>query len=389
MAVCFIPCRCCFIGRSISVTRSGSVVRIFRRISIETNDQILTGGVVAQNHAHLCLAPVAVIVIGVLRNNHCNQLHCSVGSCTAPACPTRHPECALIGAVLAYIRICPFPVACNFAVQSCCTRFSIAPAKRCINFAPLTIASCEEIIHKALILVILGSQIQETSCPSLIIFISIRSIKTVCTVCCTLIILCGELVQCLCILQVFCIAEVQVIYCQSCCIFCCNIACTIACPECLTTTLNGFLCFRRTPVAVVIAAAAFANLIAEFRNRVTAQNSAVLEVLAEPIGDFFQVCSLTQRIICILEFIVAPAQCCCGITSRQTKLYVVTCIVETANDFIASVAIATPVKCRSRIYIIAAHISIIEIHGILQQFCVVVRVRRMNRQIGQAAQHAA
>ena len=382
MAVCFIPCRCCFIGRSISVTRSGSVVRILRRIFVETNDQILTGGVVAQNHAHLCLAPVAVIVIGVLGNYHCNQLHCSVGSCTAPACPTRHPECALIGAVLAYIRICPFPVACNFAVQSCCTRFCVAPAKRCINFAPLAIASCEEIIHKVLVLVILCSQIQETSCPSLIIFISIRSIKTVCTVCCTLIILCGELVQCLCILQVFCIAEVQVVYCQSCCIFCCNIACTIACPECLTTTLNGFLCFRRAPVAVVIAAAAFANLIAEFRNRVTAQNSAVLEVLAEPIGDFFQVCSLTQRIICILEFIVTPAQCCCGITSRQTKLYVVTCIVETANHFIASVAIATPVKCRSRIYIIAAHISIVEIHGILQQFCVVVRVRRMNRQIG-------
>ena len=29
----------------------------------------------------------------------------------------------------------------------------------------------------------------------------------------------------------------------------------------------------------------------------------------EVVGDFFQVCSLTQRIICILEFIVAPAQC--------------------------------------------------------------------------------
>ena len=389
MTICCIPYWCSFIRRSISVTGSCSVVRILWRIFVETNNQILTSGVVTQNHAHLSLTPITVIVIGVLRNNHCNQLHCSIGSCTAPACPVWHPELGLIGAVLAYIRICPFPVACNFTIQSCCTRFCVAPAKRCINFAPLAIASCEEVVHKVLVLVILCSQIQETSCPSLIIFISIRSIKTVCTVCCTLIILCGELVQCLCILQIFCIAEVQVIYCQSCCIFCCNIACTIACPECLTTTLNGFLCFRRAPVAVVIAAAAFANLIAEFRNRVTAQNSAVLEVLAEPIGDFFQVCSLTQRIICILEFIVAPAQCCCGITSRQTKLYMVTCIVETANHFIASVAIATPVKCRSRIYIIAAHISIIEIHGILQQFCVVVRVRRMNRQIGQAAQHAA
>ena len=371
------------------MTGSCSVVRILWRFFVETNNQILTSGVVTQNHAHLSLTPITVIVIGVLRNNHCNQLHCSIGSCTAPACPVWHPELGLIGAVLAYIRICPFPVACNFTIQSCCTRFCVAPAKRCINFAPLTVASCEEVVHKVLVLVILCSQIQETSCPSLIIFISIRRIETACTVCCTLIILCGELVQCLCILQIFCIAEVQVIYCQSCCIFCCNIACTIACPECLTTTLNGFLCFRRTPVAVVIATAAFANLIAEFRNRVTAQNRAVLEVLAEPIGDFFQVCSLTQRIICILKFVVAPAQCCCGITSRQTKLYVVTCIVETANDFIASVAIATPVKCRSRIYIIAAHISIVEIHGILQQFCVVVRVRRMNRQIGQAAQHAA
>ena len=364
------------------MTRSCSVVRILRRIFVETNNQILTSGVVTQNHAHLSLTPITVIVIGVLRNNHCNQLHCSIGSCTAPACPVWHPELGLIGAVLAYIRICPFPVACNLTIQSCCTRFCVAPAKRCINFAPLTVASCEEVVHKVLVLVILCSQIQETSCPSLIIFISIRSIETVCTFFCTLIILCGEIVQCFCILQVFCIAKVQVVYCQSCCIFCCNIACTIACPECLTTTLNGFLCFRRTPVAVVIAAAALSDLITEVCNGITAQGCAVLEVLAEPIGDFFQVCSLTQRIICILKFVVAPAQCCCGITSRQTKLYVVTCIVETANDFIASVAIATPVKCRSRIYIVTAHISIVEIHGILQQFCVVVRVRRMNRQIG-------
>ena len=393
MTICCIPYWCSFISWVISMTGSTSVMRILWRIFVEANNQILTSGIVAQNHAHLSLCPAAVILarfLLILRSNQCSHLYSNVVPCTAPG---------IFAVILAFAsclgiqisgNLCPVrSTLCDFCLQDCSTHADIIPVHRRIN-APLATGltghTLTTYIHKGiqegLVAAVACCQIQPACCPCLVIIVVIGIVIRRSCFILRLVVLHGEVIQSLCILQVFCIPEVDVVDSQSCGISCCDVACTIACPISSPLALNGFLCFCRTPVAVVIAAAALSDLIAEVCNGITTQGCAVLEVLAEPIGDFFQVCSLTQRIICILKFVVAPAQSCCGITSRHTKLYVVTCIVETANHFIASVAIATPVKCRSRIYIITAHISIIEIHGILQQFCVVVRVRRMNRQIG-------
>ena len=115
-----------------------------------------------------------------------------------------------------------------------------------------------------------------------------------------------------------------------------------------------------------------AHLIAEAGNVIAVQLCARLKEIAETVCERLQVCCLSQCVVAVLILIVAPAQCGSGVACRQTKLYVVACIVVTAVHLIGSVAVISPCELRSTSHIAAAHISIIEIHGVLQQLCIVV-----------------
>ena len=115
-----------------------------------------------------------------------------------------------------------------------------------------------------------------------------------------------------------------------------------------------------------------AHLIAEAGNVIAVQLCARLKEVAETVCERLQVCCLSQCVVAVLILIVAPAQCGSGVACRQAKLYVVACIVVTAVHLIGSVAVISPCELRSTSHIAAAHISIIEIHGVLQQLCIVV-----------------
>ena len=356
------------------------MVRILCRIAVHADNEIHILRVVAQDHAHLCLAPAGIIhaaLCRILRGSQCCHLQCSVITCAAPV------ALAVIGAFTGAfaVQICSdlCPVHCiagDLTLEDRSTQADIIPAHGGV-YAPLasgltrltSIGVVHELVQERAVGAVVGCQVQPACSPCLVIIIVIGvvevcSLRTIC-----LVGLDGIIVQCLCILQVFCIAEVDVVHCQCCCIFCGDVAGIIRSPVCGTQALI-VLGFRRTPDVVV--SLSYAYLVAKACYGVAAQLCACLEEIAETVGQRLQVCSLSQCVIAVFEFIVAPAQGRCGVASRQTKLYVVACIVETAVYFIAAVTAASPAELRGSVNIRTAHIAVVEIHGVLQQLCIVV-----------------
>ena len=355
-------------------------MRILCGVGIHANDKVHVLGVVAQDHCHLCLAPAGIILAalcGILGGDQCSQLHGGVVPCAAPG--SFAVILALAGALAVQVSGDLGPVrtaAGDLALEDGSAEADIVPAHGRI-YAPLaaglsgltSVRGVHKGVQECLISAVSGCQIQPTSCPCLIVIVVIGIVEFgSCRALC-LIGADGIVVQCLCIGQVFRIAEVDIVGCQCCGIFCCDVAGIIRSPVCSTQALVG-LGFRRTPGIVVFLT--LAHLIADAGNVIAVQLCACLEVITETVCECLQVCSLSQCVVAVLVLIVAPAQCGSGVACRQTELYVVACVVVTAVHLIGSVAVISPCELRSTSHIAAAHISIIEIHGVLQQLCIVV-----------------
>ena len=370
------------------------MVRILCRIAVHADNEIHILRVVAQDHAHLCLAPAGIIhaaLCGIFRGSQCCHLQCSVITCTAPVAFA--VICAFAGALAVQIcgDLCPVHcIAGDLTLEDRSTEADIIPAHGGV-YAPLAsgltgltgIGVVHELVQERAVGAVLGCQIQPASCPCLIVIVIVRSVEvfSLRTIC--LIGLDRIIVQCLCILQVFCVAEVNVVDSQCCCIFCGNVAGIIRSPVSSTQTLV-ILGLRRAPDIMV--SLSYAYLIAEAGYGIAAQLCACLKEITEAIGQCLQMSRLSQCIIAVLEFIIAPAQSRSGVASRQTKLYVVACIVEAAVHFIAAVAVISPVKLGGTSHIRAAHIAVVKIHGVLQQLCVVVIRRSRCRHTSQRCQ---
>ena len=355
-------------------------MRILCGVGVHANDKVDVLGVVAQDHCHLCLAPAGIILsalCGILGGNQCSQLHGGVIPCAAPG--SFAVVLALAGALAVQVSGDLGPVrtaAGDLALEDGSTEADIVPAHGGI-YAPLAAGlsglSCAGSIHKGvqecLIGAVAGCQIQPASCPCLIVIIVVGVVEFFSRRALCLIGANGIVVQCLCIGQVFLVAEVDIVCCQCCGIFCCDVAGIIRSPVCGTQALVG-LGFRRAPDIVVFLT--LAHLVADAGNVIAVQLCACLEEITETVCECLQVCGLSQCVVAVLVLIVAPAQCGSGVACRQTKLYVVACVVVTAVYFIGSVAVISPCELRSTSHITAAHISIIEIHGVLQQLCIVI-----------------
>ena len=82
----------------------------------------------------------------------------------------------------------------------------------------------------------------------------------------------------------------------------------------------------------------------------------------------------SQTVIGVLELVVPPAKSGSGVALGQSEDGVVTCVVETTVYAVAGMAVATPGHTGFLGYLGTAHIGIIEIHGVLQELCVVVSI---------------
>ena len=296
------------------IAGSCSVVCILDRIAFHTDYKVCVLGVVAQNHAHLCLAPAGVIctALCILGSRQRSHLHRCVIAAAAPGVFTIISAfaVALLIQISGYLRPVR-SISSDFTLKNCRTQADIVPAHGRI-YTPLAartagftlIAGIHKGVQECLIGVVLCCQVQPACCPCLIIIIVIGSIEITYSIFCGLVVLNGEFVQCLCIRQVFCIAEVDVVYSQCCGISCCNITCAIACLIYLTACIA--LIFRRAPFCVILVSVS--NLINKVGDSTVAQCGAVLEILRKIICNGAQVACLSQRIIAVLEFIVAPAQ---------------------------------------------------------------------------------
>ena len=356
------------------------MVRILCGVGIHANHKVHVLGVVAQDHCHLCLAPAGIILAalcGILGGDQCSQLHGGVVPCAAPGIFA--VILALAGALAVQVSGDLGPVrtaAGDLTLENGSAEADIVPAHGRI-YAPLaaglsgltSVRGIHKGVQECLIGAVAGCQIQPASCPCLIVIVVIGIVEVGSHRALCLIGADGIVVQCLCIGQVFLVAEVDIVGCQCCGIFCCDVAGIIRSPVCSTQALVG-LGFRRTPDIVVFLT--LAHLIAETGNVIAVQLCACLEEITETVCERLQVCGLSQRVIAVLVLIVAPAQCGSGVACRQTELYVVACVVETAVYLIGSVAVISPCELRSTSHIAAAHISVVEIHGVLQQLCIVV-----------------
>ena len=357
-----------------------SVMRILGRIAVHTHNEVHVLGVVAQDHAHLRLAPAGIVLAalcGIFRGSQCCHLQCSVITCTAPVAFA--VICAFAGALAVQIcgDLCPVHcIAGDLTLEDRSTQADIIPAHGGV-YAPLAsgltrltgIGVVHELVQERAVGAVLGCQVQPACCPCLVVIVIVRAVEVCSLRAICLIGLDGIIVQCLCVLQVFCVAEVDVVHCQCCGIFCSNIAGIIRSPVSGTQTLI-VLGLRRAPDIMV--SLSYAYLIAEAGYGIAAQLCACLKEIAEAICQCLQMSCLSQCIIAVFKFIVAPAQSRCSIACRQTELYVVACIVKAAIHLIAAVAVVSPVKLRRAAHIRATHISVIKIHGILQQLCIII-----------------
>ena len=339
------------------------MVCILCGIACKANNKAGICRIAAEQIVHLTLAPCGVVSGGILGCNQCTHLHCCIQSCTAPLI---HEEVAVgVGALTAEVAVYLAPVIGDMCINTCCTQTNILPA---VNPAEVLLLLGSTV---ALVGTLIGCKVQPACCPCLFIGAAGGLVETVRAVSCHLIVLCGELVECLCILQVLCIAEVDVVQSQCCCIFCGNVTCTAGCPE-LSAVVA--LLLRRTPVSVVLVTVAL--LVAEALYIAAAvELGGCHEEFTEMIGDELQVLCLTGLVIGILEFIVAPSQCGCGIALRQTEHCVVACVMETAVSIVARVTVASPVQSVLFTYLRTAHICVVEIQRVLQKSCIVVRIR--------------
>ena len=283
------------------ITRCCSVVRILCRIALHAHNKVDILGVVAQDHAHLRLAPVGIIhtaLCGILCGYQRSHLDCGVIPCAAPCIFTIIS--ARIAALAVQISGDLYPIgnaAGDLTLENRCAQADIVPAHRRI-YAPLaaglTGLACVRVVHKLIqeraIGTVVGCQVQPTCRPCLIVIIVIRIVEVYCLRAVCLIGLDGIIVQCLRVLQILCVAKVDVVDSQCCGIFSSNVAGIVRCPVCSAQALV-VLGLRRAPNIVV--SLSYAHLIAEAGYRIAAQLCACLEVIAEAVSQRLEVCALT------------------------------------------------------------------------------------------------
>ena len=87
---------------------------------------------------------------------------------------------------------------------------------------------------------------------------------------------------------------------------------------------------------------AVALLVEKACNGAAAHLCGTLEEVTEVVCDELEVVALTSSQICVLEFVIAPAESRGSVALRETEHSVVTGIVETAGNLVAGMAVASP-----------------------------------------------
>ena len=355
-------------------TRSCTVVREFRCGFIVANFIGTVHGVIPQQIFHLSLCPFAVfaglsvVVIFIVYQRH--HLSRRIVSCRAPCvqpeitsrCNGSHAAShvfvqgfcygtpavhflvgALSGSFLVFVNEVRVLLAGDLAQNTLHAAPDIVPAVD-IAGCCIVVVVREDLFQ---IVVIAGDLVHPCRSPAVIVFPLGRiviSLRTIAVVAQLLFVSFCEFIQCCCIVQrLLCIfrigvLEVQVVDRQrssgrS------NIVCLwLIAGEEKCRTIH-FIQFRCVPVSVVNVTVAY--LIA-MCNHVTVgiQEGTLHQIVVKVPQNSFDMVVLTSFLVSITEFVIAPAQCCCGVVLRHTEFYMVAGIMETAGN----IDVAVPVR---------------------------------------------
>ena len=213
-------------------------------------------------------------------------------------------------------------------------------------------------------------QIQPACCPGNIILYILCTASICILVISNRTVFISKVIQGNRILQIFFVTEVQIALCQRSGILCSNIACPIRRGIGFTAAVIPH-CFRCKPLCMV--RSIIANFIDERCHGIAGQRCASLKEFVEFIADHLKVCSRSGLLELVFVFIICPAQGRSGKSGSLSAFNCIAGIVEASQCDISGMAIISPRECRSSPYLVAAHICIIEIQRILQQFRIVVQ----------------
>ena len=361
--VVFMPIRTdCDVG-CCTVVRRGS------RNAVVANYKAYIFAVVTQQIVHLLLCPCRIILSGfifVFGANQCAELHQGIVSCAAPAVVY---IILILASVYFAINVIGgiAPVASDFCIDNSSAQTGIV-----IHIVLLSIVGSVGVFSVfRLVGFFSGCQVHPTSCPGNII-LAFCTVVVVFVCRCWLTISDCKVVQSSCIGQIFLIAKIDVILCQGSCILSCNVTGT-ACNSIDILSNIGSTChaFRCTPSAVVTVNVDLVNELAD--STIGIQCCGSFKEITEIIGNNFKMIGCSSFVKLILELVISPSQRGSSEAFCLTKFDVVAGIVEAARSRIACMAIVSPGECTFFSNLIAAHVCIEEIQGILQKFCIVIQ----------------